>query len=276
MKLLFTDLDDTLLNNQSLVSAETKAFLDKFLEDGNRLILSSGRPLASVLEVKEQAGLSQPGIFVSSSNGTLVYDCDNRRIIKKTCLPLSYVTYLQKQAKALSLHIHTYREEEGKSDAIITPDENEEIRYYRRRVHLPLIISENLCDPLAEGPCKLLAISLHNPEKLESFRRNIADWAEDKIQTIYSNKQYLELFDKSAGKGSSLRFLCDYLQVPLSDVYAAGDADNDISMLEAAGCGIAMKNASDKVKAHADVVTDLDNDRNGLADTMYKLISLRR
>ena len=169
-----------------------------------------------------------------------------------------------------------YREEEGKSDAIITPDENEEIRYYRRRVHLPLIISENLCDPLTEGPCKLLAISLHNPGKLESFRRNIADWAEDKIQTIYSNKQYLELFDKSAGKGSSLRFLCDYLQVPLSDVYAAGDADNDISMLEAAGCGIAMKNASDKVKAHADVVTDLDNDRNGLADTMYKLISLRR
>ena len=276
MKLLFTDLDDTLLNNQSLVSAETKAFLDKFLEDGNRLILSSGRPLASVLEVKEQAGLSQPGIFVSSSNGTLVYDCDNRRIIKKTCLPLSCVTYLQKQAKALSLHIHTYREEEGKSDAIITPDENEEIRYYRRRVHLPLILSENLCDPLIEGPCKLLAISLHNPEKLESFRRNIADWAEDKIQTIYSNKQYLELFDKSAGKGSSLRFLCDYLQVPLSDVYAAGDADNDISMLEAAGCGIAMKNASDKVKAHADVVTDLDNDRNGLADTMYKLISLQR
>ena len=276
MKLLFTDLDDTLLNNQSLVSSETKAFLDEFLADGNRLILSSGRPLASVLEVKEQAGLCQPGIFVSSSNGTLVYDCDNRRIIMKKCLPLSYVSYLQEQAAALSLHVHTYREEKGKSDAIITPDENEEIRYYRRRVHLPLIISENLCDPLTEGPCKLLAISLHNPEKLETFRKNIADWAEDKIQTIYSNKQYLELFDKSAGKGSSLRFLCDYFQVPLSDAYAAGDADNDISMLEAAGCGIAMKNASDKVKAHADVVTDLDNDRNGLADTMYKLISLRR
>lgn len=274
MKLLFTDLDDTLLNNQSLVSSETKTFLDEFLKSGNRLILSSGRPLASVLEVKEQAGLSQPGIFVSSSNGTLVYDCDNRHIIRKTCLPLSHVSYLQKQAEALSLHIHTYREEENKSDAIITPDENEEIRYYRRRVHLPLIISENLCAPLSEGPCKLLAISLHNPEKLETFRKNIADWAEDKIQTIYSNKQYLELFDRNAGKGSSLRFLCDYLGVPLSDAYAAGDADNDISMLEAAGCGIAMKNASDKVKAHADVVTDLDNDQNGLADMMRKLLNI--
>lgn len=272
MKLLFTDLDDTLLNNQSLVSPESKAFLDEFLSDGNRLILSSGRPLASVLEVKEQAGLHHPGIFVSSSNGTLVYDCDNRRIIMKKCLPLSYVSYLQEQANALSLHIHTYREETGKSDAIISATDSAEIQYYRRRVHLPLIISENLSAPLKEGPCKLLAISLHNSEKLEAFRRNIADWAADKIQTIYSNKQYLELFDKSAGKGSSLLFLCDYLGVPVSDAYAAGDADNDISMLEAAGCGIAMKNATDKVKAHADVVTDLTNDQNGLADIMYKLL----
>ncbi|MBD5519298.1 MAG: HAD hydrolase family protein, partial [Lachnospiraceae bacterium] len=42
MYLLFTDLDDTLLNNQSQVSPETKAFLDKFLAAGNRLVLSSG------------------------------------------------------------------------------------------------------------------------------------------------------------------------------------------------------------------------------------------
>lgn len=273
MKLLFTDLDDTLLNNQSQVSPDTKAFLDEFLASGHRLVLSSGRPLASVLEVKEQAGLNQPGIFVSCSNGSLVYDCDSRRIIMKTSLPLSYVSYLQEQAKALSLHIHTYREEDGTEDAIVTPADNEEVRYYRQKVHLPLVISENLCAPLSEGPCKMLAISLHNPEKLEAFRQNIAEWAKDKVQTIYSSKQYLELFDKTAGKGSSLRFLCDYLHVSISDSYAAGDADNDISMLEAAGCGIAMKNATDKVKAHADVVTDLDNDQNGLADMMRKLLT---
>lgn len=273
MKLLFTDLDGTLLNNQSQVSPETKAFLDEFLADGNRLVLASGRPLTSILEVKELAGINQPGIFVSSSNGTLVYDCDSKHIIMKKSLPLSYVSYLQEQAKSFSLHIHTYREENGKSDAIITPADNEEIHYYRRRVHLPLIISEDLCAPLMEGPCKLLAISLHNPEKLEAFRQNIADWAENKIQTLYSNSQYLELFDRNAGKGSSLLYLCDYLGIPVSDTYAAGDADNDISMLEAAGCGIAMKNATDNVKAHADIVTDFDNDQNGLADMMRKLLA---
>lgn len=271
MKLLFTDLDDTLLNNRSQVSPETKAFLDEFLANGNRLVLCSGRPLMSVMEVKKEAGLDQPGIFLSCSNGTRIYDCDHQRTIKKYGLPLPYVSYLQEEAEKLNLHIQTYREDD-RDDAVISPADDEEIRYYRRKVHLPLIVSENLRDALNEEPCKMLVISLHNYDKLETFRKNISEWAEGKIRTIYSSDQYMELFDWNAGKGSSLLFLCDYLGIPVSDTYAAGDADNDISMLDAAGCGIAMKNATDKVKAHADVVTDLDNDQNGLADMMRKLL----
>lgn len=273
MKLLFTDLDDTLLNNQSQVSPGTKAFLDEFLAAGNRLVLSSGRPLMSVMEVKEAAGLHQPGIFLSGSNGTRVYDCDKQRTILKKGLPLSWVPYLQDEAKALSLHIQTYREKDGEQDAIISPADDEEVRFYRRKIHLPLVVSKHLADALEEEPCKMLAISLHNFDKLETFRRNIADWAEHKVRTIYSSDKYLEIYPWDAGKGSSLLFLCDHLGIPVSDTYAAGDAENDISMLDAAGCGIAMKNASDKVKAHADVVTDLDNDQDGLADMMKKLLS---
>lgn len=271
MKILFTDLDDTLLNNQSQVSPETRAFLDEFLAAGNRLVLCSGRPLVSVMEVKELAGLTQPGIFLSCSNGTRIYDCDNRRTIRKFGLPFDYVSYLQEQAKSLSLHIQTYRDNDT-DDAIVSPADDEEIRYYRQKIHLPLVISENLRDALMDEPCKMLAICLHNFDKLEAFRKKIAEWAENKVRTIYSSDKYLEIFDWNAGKGSSLLFLCDYLGIPVSDSFAAGDADNDISMLDAAGCGIAMKNATDKVKAHADIVTDLDNDRNGLADMMRKLL----
>lgn len=272
MKLLFTDLDDTLLNNKSQVSPGTKAFLDEFLAAGNRLVLSSGRPIMSVMEVKEAAGLHQPGIFLSGSNGTRIYDCDRQCTILKKGLPLSYVSYLQEQAKALSLHIQTYREKDGEEDTIISPADDEEVRYYRQKIHLSLKISENLVSALDDEPCKMLAVSLHNFDKLETFRKNIADWAENKIRTIYSSDKYLEVYPWDAGKGSSLLFLCDHLGVPVSDTFAAGDAENDISMLDAAGCGIAMKNASDKVKAHADVITDLDNDQDGLADTLRKLM----
>lgn len=119
----------------------------------------------------------------------------------------------------------------------------------------------------------MLAISLDDPEKLEAFRKSISEWAEHKIRTIYSNAMYLELFDWDAGKGNALHFLCNYLQVPLSDAYATGDADNDISMITAAGTGIAMQNAAEGVKQKADVITELDNDHDGLADTMRRLLN---
>lgn len=267
MKLLFTDLDGTLLNNDSLVSDKTKAFLDDFLAAGNKLILSSGRPKDSVLEVKNNAGLTQPGILLICSNGTQVYDCDSKQTIMEKRLPLPYISYLQQQAAKYHVHIQTYRE-----NAVVTPANDDEIAFYCRRIHLPLVVSPNLTDALTEGPYKMLAISLDDFNRLEAFRQGISEWAQGKIQTIYSSNMYLELFRHDAGKGNAVRFVCDYLGVPLSDTYAAGDADNDISMLEAAGCGIAMANASDKVKHAADVVTDLDNDRDGLADMMKKLL----
>ena len=267
MKLLFTDLDGTLLNNDSKVSAGTKAFLDEFLAAGNKLILSSGRPKDSVLEVKNNAGLTQPGIIIICTKGTQVYDCDSRQTIMEKRLPLPYRSYLQQQAAKYGVHIQTYRE-----DAIVSPSDDKEVTFYRRRIHLPLIVSPNLVDALNEEPYKMLAISLDDFNKLEAFRQEISEWAQGKIQTIYSNGMYLELFRHDAGKGNAVRFVCDYFGVPLSDAYAAGDADNDISMLEAAGCGIAMANATDKVKQSADVITVLDNDRDGLADMMRKLL----
>lgn len=267
MKLLFTDLDGTLLNNESRVSPGTKAFLDEFLAAGNKLILSSGRPKDSVLEVKQNAGLTQSGILLICSNGTQVYDCDRKETILEKRLPLPYVSYLQEQAAKYRLHIQTYRE-----DAVVSPADDDEIKFYRRKIHLPLIVSPNLSDALTQAPYKMLAISLDDFDRLEAFRLGIAKWAQGRIQTIYSSKNYLELFEHTAGKGNAVRFVCDHFGVPLSDAYAAGDADNDISMLEAAGCGIAMANATGRVKAAADVVTALDNAQDGLADMMRKLL----
>lgn len=267
MKILFTDLDGTLLNNESRVSAGTKDFLDRFTQAGNKLVFSSGRPLQSILEVKEQAGLDYPGIMVIASNGTLVYDCDSKKNILERRMPFSYVEYLQKQARALNLHIQTYTENE-----VISAKEDEEIRFYRQRIHLPLLLADDFVSFLTKEPLKMLAIDLHDRGRLDQFCDAIADWADDKIQYIFSNGMYLELFVKEAGKGNAVRFVCDYFNVPLSEAYAAGDADNDISMLEAAGCGIAMQNASSIVKKAADVITEYDNDNDGLALFMQSVL----
>lgn len=260
MKILFTDLDGTLLNNQSMVSEKTKSFLDEFIHAGNKLVLSSGRPLNSILEVKELAGLDYPGILIIAYNGALIFDCDSQSAILEKRLPLSYVSYLQAQAKAQNLHIQTYTD-----DAVVNTAEDDEIRFYRRRIHLPLIIADDYASFLEKEPLKMLAIHLSDHSRLTAFCDSISDWAYNKVQYIFSNDYYLEIFNKDAGKGNAVRYVCDYFNVQTSDTYAAGDAENDISMLEAAGCGIAMLNAAPEVKEAADAITLLDNDNDGLA-----------
>ena len=64
-----------------------------------------------------------------------------------------------------------------------------------------------------------------------------------------------------ADKANGIRAIADRLGIDISETMAFGDGGNDESMLRAAGVGVAMGNALDSVKAHADyVTTDVDND----------------
>lgn len=135
-----------------------------------------------------------------------------------------------------------------------------------------MIISDDYASTLTKGPFKMLAIDLKNHDRLTNFCDSIADWADDKIRYIFSNDYYLELFVHDAGKGNAVRYVYEHFGVSRNDTYAAGDAQNDISMIEAAGCGIAMKNATDIVKKAADVITPKDNDNDGLAEYMWSVL----
>ena len=53
---------------------------------------------------------------------------------------------------------------------------------------------------------------------------------------------------------------------------SAGDQENDISMIEAAGVGCAMANAVPACKEAADYITEADCDHDGLAEIIEKFI----
>ncbi|MCX5775812.1 MAG: HAD hydrolase family protein, partial [Firmicutes bacterium] len=66
--------------------------------------------------------------------------------------------------------------------------------------------------------------------------------------------------------------IAKYYGIPHSQIVAFGDAENDIEMLDMAGVGVAMVNATDLCKAHANVITKKDNNHNGIVGTLKKLI----
>lgn len=70
-----------------------------------------------------------------------------------------------------------------------------------------------------------------------------------------------DIINRDASKGLGIQAVLDHYGWTRDEVMAFGDGGNDIEMLDLVGTGIAMGNASDVVKAHADYVTEsLEND----------------
>lgn len=265
--IFFFDLDGTLLTDDKTISAATRTALLEYVLDGNHVAVCTGRGLDNVIDVSGKLGLDFPGTYLICFNGGIIYECDTKKVISRIGIPLKYIPGLFELASEHSIHCHTYA-----SDHMITPDEGEEMKYYNRIIQRPLVVTQDIAGNLTEDPCKVIAIELHDADKLECFKQAVDEKYGDVFTTCYSNPYYLEIYMKESGKGSAVKRLAEYLDVPISNTYAAGDEMNDISMIEAAGCGIAMINASDEVKAHADVITKTDNNRDGLAELIRSAI----
>ncbi len=261
--LLFTDMDGTLLRDDCTISNTMKDALDRLASAGHRLILTSGRPLPAILEVCEQADLSYPGMIIISNNGGYIYDCDEDKTILEHRLTQEDIAYIIAKADEAGIHVHGYTKSH-----IICRERNEELQYYTKRIHMPLKYVSDIAAALPDGSIKLQVIHLTDHEALVRFRDSLLPFCGDRIQMIFSNEQYLEILPIEAGKGNAIRFVTDYLPVSRMHTFAAGDAENDISMLEAAHTAIAMQNATDEVKAKADIVTTLDNNNDGLLEVL--------
>ncbi len=267
-KILFTDLDATLLDSQKQISDYTREVLTAWSQAGHKIALSSGRDINSVRDVKEDIRLHLPGMYLIGYNGGQIYDCDGQRTLYKTALTLGQTAHIMEEAEKLGVHVHTYSDTH-----IVAPRQDEELQYYRHAIKTPVAICPDVTKALEEGPCKCIAIELKDARKLENFRLSLLPWAEQEgVLLVYSSPYYLELFPAASGKGAAVKKLCGILGINPWFSVAAGDAQNDLSMIEAAGMGIAMANGCEEAKMAATTITAFDNDHDGLAHALVDLI----
>lgn len=84
---------------------------------------------------------------------------------------------------------------------------------------------------------------------------------------------YGEIIQKSCGKGTALREMAEILNIPVEHTIAIGDSMNDYDMIKAAGIGVAMGNAVDKIKEISDFVTD-DVDSGGVSSALCRIFNI--
>lgn len=87
----------------------------------------------------------------------------------------------------------------------------------------------------------------------------------------YHMPHNVEISDVSVSKGAAVTRLADYLHIPIHQVLSIGDNVNDISMLKAAGVGVAMQNAAPQVISSADLLAP-SNDEGGLSTVIDHLL----
>jgi len=264
-KILFTDMDGTLLNSASEVGPKLKAALERMHEKGHHLVLSSGRPLPGILEVKVKSGLNYDGMYIISNNGGLIYDCTANAPIRSLKLSPEIIRKVVDFAVESGIHVHSYTESE-----IVGFEDDEELKFYRSRIHMPFIKTDDIAGALPAGAFKVQLICLNDRSRLEVLKEQIMTTLGNEVDAFFSSDQYLEILPKGTNKGEAILYLADYLHIPHANTFAAGDADNDLSMIIAAGTGIAMQNATTEIKEAAEVITTLDNDHDGLVEIIEK------
>lgn len=267
MKLLCVDLDGTLLDSSKNISPATLSAIDEMVAAGNHFAIVTGRPLQSALIVAKENNLSRPGMYVASFNGGQIYDCANEKIIHEERMSLEHFKAVFKKAKEAGLHIHTYDDTH-----VICDKQSPELDYYLKHIRLEGKIVKDPITYLDKPPIKLIVMSLAGREILESFRDSIMEYTKEKLSSIFSHPTLLEYSSPSLGKGKAVEMLCQLCKVEIADAIAVGDEENDITMLKAAGIGVAMANATELVKQNADYITVNDNDHDGVLEVINKFI----
>lgn len=270
-KILFTDLDDTLLKYDKTISSFTHDVLKEWVDNGHFIALCSGRDISSVNMVKEQLIPDLKNVFTIGFNGGVIYDNTLGKIVKRIGLNLDDVEYIRDRAVERGIYIQSYFDDE-----FVIPEFTKETEMYTRIIKTPYFVSKDIIAPLRERgvePAKCLIIEIDNPEKVDRFVKDMEPWAKEHNITMFRSNPYLmEVIPSESGKGTAVKNLCEYLNIPGLIPVAAGDQENDLSMLLAADIAIAMENGIDALKDVATTISEDIADNDGLAKTLIGMI----
>ena len=267
MKLLFLDLDDTLLCSDKTISKKNLDAIRNMTENGHGLVLATGRPFYSCMKLAKEYGFVGKNYYIAAFNGGQIVDTSSMKEIYHAGLDKENARFIFDEAHKFNIPVQTYSDE-----FVLTERENEFIKWYTERIRMPYKVVPDAIEAVGANPFKCVAGHIDDHEALEKFQNYISPKLSENVITLFSNPHILEFGPLNASKGIAVKVLCEKLKVDLKDSIAAGDEENDISMIETAGIGVAMKNGTEHTKNFADYITENDNDNDAIAEIIYKFI----
>lgn len=257
-KLIALDLDGTTLNNDTQISAKTIATIHAAEKQGYIVSIVTGRPNRLSENYYDELHLKTPMINFNGNLGILPHQAWNREY--QYTINKEIVTELLEKSKPLGLSLIAV---EGRNMFLANRGLNSGFGFFPSTLKTNQVLSRQ---SLKENP---ISITVQVEPELKA---GLIDF----VQTQFGDQvevspwggphPIVEIATKGIHKSTGLKFLADYYGILQKDIIAFGDEGNDLTMMQYAGTGVAMKNAIDRIKDLADDVTDFTNDEDGVAN----------
>ena len=287
MKLIATDMDGTLLNEKGRISKENTDAIKRAQEEGMEVVVVTGRPYTYALMPLEEAGLNCPIIALNGAEtrdeqGTILNKLPLQKewcrmihsILEKESVYIEFFTNNGVFSKSMEQYIDIRM----KLKMERYPDADQTTMYKDVRKRAAERFKFEHCQFVDdfEGVYqndeliiyKILVLSA-DTDRLETIGRQLAGYQEFTITS--SEPGNMEFNHPEAQKGLALKVMANQRMIDMKDVMALGDHLNDLSMLQMAGRGVAMGNASEKVKELCSYTTKT-NIEHGVAYAIKEIL----
>ncbi len=274
IKMIGFDLDGTLLTTDKRLTDRTKKALEGAAEKGVVILPATGRPKSGI--PKEIAELPYVEYAITSNGARIVNLKTGETIFQKTL-------NREKAGKILDIlgEYDTLREiyydgigyaDEDKLQCVERYMANPAMRHYVSTTRVPVKCVVEKYESESRNMDKVQGLFANPEERLEASAR-IREAVDAEVTAALNNN--VEIMEAGVDKGSAIRFMTEKFGMSTDEVMTFGDGGNDVSMIEAAGVGVAVANGVEEIRQAADLVTE-SNDEDGVAKVIETYILGRK
>jgi len=261
ISMAIADVDGTLLTEDKVLTKRAQAGRPGAARCGIRFAISSGRPPRGMAMLFDPLNLDTP---IAGFNGGLFVTRDLAIIEQKT-LPSEISRQALELIRAHGLDAWVY----SGNDWLITKPGAPHVAREAWTVKFEPKVVEDF-DGRLDNVAKLVGVS-DDHERVQRGEADAQAALGRRATASRSQPYYLDITHKDANKGAVVDYLSAHLRVPHEEIATIGDSPNDVLMFKRSGVSIAMGNASDEVKAQAQVTTDSYNDE-GFAKAIERFV----
>ena len=261
-KLLCTDIDGTLIDNNNSISEDNIKAIEYFCENGGKFTIASGRCVEAIEPILKQLKVDMPIVCL---NGCAIYEPLKRKFLKLNTIDNSV-------SKIIDEIVNRFPEsgfEIFSNDYIYIQKSSKIVEEHIKRENIKMVQYVSDYKTVLKPWIKILFGQ--NEEQTECIKDYYSNSPyNDYFKLIQTHPLYFEIFNLNSNKGTALKEICDMCCINYNDVFAIGDNDNDIEMIKFAKYSAAVGNACDTLKEYANIVVS-DNNNSAIYDFVNKL-----